>query len=94
MTFPFLPILPAVDHILFNISESDGLSQVNQVNSTRNQGLTALELNTVVFLDADVTDYQTLQAGVISGITTVIFSAKEDGIEQITAFLQQNPQIT
>ncbi|REJ39306.1 MAG: DUF4347 domain-containing protein, partial [Microcystis aeruginosa TA09] len=48
----------------------------------------------VVFLDAGVTDYQSLQAGVIPGIATVILSAKEDGIEQITAFLQQNPQIT
>jgi len=48
----------------------------------RNQRLTA----TVVFLDAGVTDYQSLQAGVIPGIATVILSAKEDGIEQITAF--------
>ncbi len=94
MTSSLLPILPAVYDILFDFAESDGLSQVNQVNSARNQGLTAPELNTVVFLDAGVTDYQTLQAGVISGITTVILSAKEDGIEQITAFLQQNPQIT
>ena len=39
--------------------------EANQVNSARNQGLTAPELNTVVFLDAGVTDYQSLQAGVI-----------------------------
>ena len=94
MTFPFLPILPAVDHILFNFAESDGLSQVNQVNSARNQGLTAPELNTVVFLDAGVSDYQTLQAGVIPGVATVILSPNKDGIEQISAFVQQNPQIT
>jgi hypothetical protein len=48
----------------------------------------------VVFLDAGVTDYQSLQAGVIPGLATVILSANQDGIEQITAFLQQNPQIT
>ncbi|MCA2701868.1 MAG: DUF4347 domain-containing protein [Microcystis sp. M179S2] len=48
----------------------------------------------VVFLDAGVTDYQSLQAGVIPGVATVILSPNQDGIEQISAFLQQNPQIT
>ncbi|NCR74911.1 MAG: DUF4347 domain-containing protein [Microcystis aeruginosa K13-06] len=90
MSFPFLPILPAVDHILFNFAQSDGLVQANQVNSVRNQRLTA----TVVFLDAGVSDYQTLQAGVIPGVATVILSPNKDGIEQISAFVQQNPQIT
>ncbi|MFO0150091.1 MAG: hypothetical protein ACK525_14690, partial [Microcystis sp.] len=32
--------------------------------------------------------------GVIPEVATVILSPNEDGIEQITAFLQQNPQIT
>ena len=41
MSFPFLPILPAVDHILFNFAQSDGLVQANQVAGVRNQGLTA-----------------------------------------------------
>ena len=44
MTSSLLPILPAVDDILFDFAESDGLSQVNQVNSARNQGLTAPNL--------------------------------------------------
>jgi hypothetical protein len=48
----------------------------------------------VVFLDAGVTDYQSLQAGVIPEVATVILSPNQDGIEQISAFLQQNPQIT
>ncbi|MFM6405747.1 MAG: DUF4347 domain-containing protein, partial [Microcystis sp.] len=48
----------------------------------------------VVFLDAGITDYQTLQAGVIPEVATVILTPNQDGIEQITAFLQQNPQIT
>ncbi|MDB9412535.1 DUF4347 domain-containing protein, partial [Microcystis aeruginosa] len=48
----------------------------------------------VVFLDAGVSDYQSLQAGVIPEVATVILSANKDGIEQISAFLQQNPQIT
>jgi hypothetical protein len=89
-----LPSLPAVDDVLFNFAQSDGLSQVNQVDSARNQGLTAPELNTVVFLDAGVTDYQSLQAGVIPGVATVILSPNKDGIEQISAFLPQNPQIS
>ncbi|MBD2624718.1 DUF4347 domain-containing protein [Microcystis flos-aquae FACHB-1344] len=90
MTSTLLPSFPAVDDVLFNFAQSDGLSQANQVNSARNQRLTA----TVVFLDAGVSDYQSLQAGVIPEVATVILSPKEDGVEQITAFLQQNPQIT
>ncbi|MCA2911632.1 MAG: DUF4347 domain-containing protein [Microcystis sp. M034S1] len=90
MTSTLLPILPAVDDVLFNFAQSDGLSQANQVDSARNQRLTA----TVVFLDAGVTDYQSLQAGVIPEVATVILSPNQDGIEQISAFLQQNPQIT
>jgi hypothetical protein len=94
MTSTLWPIFPAIDDVLFNFAQSDGLSQANQVNSARNQGLTAPELNTVVFLDAGVTDYQSLQAGVIPEVATVILTPNQDGIEQITAFLQQNPQIT
>ena len=89
MTSSLLPILPAIDDILFNFAQSDGLSQANQVNSARNQRLTA----TVVFLDAGVADYQSLQAGVIPEVATVILSPNKDGIEQISAFLPQNPQI-
>ena len=70
MTSSLLPILPAIDDILFNFAQSDGLSQANQVNSARNQRLTA----TVVFLDAGVTDYQSLQAGVIPEVATVILT--------------------
>ncbi|MFM6434043.1 MAG: DUF4347 domain-containing protein [Microcystis panniformis] len=90
MTPTLLPSLPAVEDVLFNFAQSDGLSQANQVNSARNQRLTA----TVVFLDAGVADYQSLQAGVIPEVATVILTPNQDGIEQISAFLPQNPQIT
>ncbi|MGV2388962.1 MAG UNVERIFIED_CONTAM: DUF4347 domain-containing protein [Microcystis novacekii LVE1205-3] len=83
MTSTLLPSFPAVDDVLFNFAQSDGLSQANQVNSARNQRLTATRY---VFLDAGVTDYQSLQAGVIPEVATVILSANQDGIEQITAF--------
>jgi hypothetical protein len=90
MSSPLLPILPAVDDILFDFAESDGLSQANRVDSARNQRLTA----TVVFLDAGVSDYQSLQAGVIPEVATVILSPNQDGIEQISAFLPLlKPQI-
>jgi len=89
MTSSLLPILPAVDDVLFDFAQSDGLSQANQVNSGRNQRLTP----TVVFLDAGVTDYQSLQAGVIPEVATVILSPNQDRIEQISAFLPQHPQI-
>ena len=90
MTSTLLPSFPAIDDVLFNFAQSDGLSQANRVDSVRNQRLTA----TVVFLDAGVTDYQSLQAGVIPGVATVILSPNKDGIEQISAFLPQNPQIS
>ena len=90
MTSTLLPSLPAIDDVLFSFAQSDGLSQVNQVNSARNQRLTA----TVVFLDAGVTDYQTFQAGVIPEVATVILFPNQDGIEQISAFLPLlKPQI-
>ncbi|MFM6739017.1 MAG: DUF4347 domain-containing protein, partial [Microcystis panniformis] len=41
-----------------------------------------------------VADYQSLQAGVIPEVATVILTPNQDGIEQISAFLPQNPQIT
>ena len=44
MTSTLLPSLPAVDDVLFNFAQSDGLSQANQVDSVRNQRLTAPNL--------------------------------------------------
>ena len=49
---------------------------------------------TVVFIDSSVSDYQTLQTGVIAGVETVILSPNQDGIEQISQILQQHPHIT
>ena len=50
--------------------------------------------STVVFIDASVSDYQTLQTGVVEGVEAVILSPNQNGIEEITNFLQQNSQIT
>jgi len=49
---------------------------------------------TIVFIDASLSDYQTLQAGIIEGVKSVIISPNQDGIEQISQILQQNPHIT
>ena len=49
---------------------------------------------TIVFIDASVSDYHTLQAGIIEGVKTVIISPEQDGIEQISQILQQHPHIT
>ena len=49
---------------------------------------------TIVFIDASLSDYQTLQAGIIEGVKTVIISPEQDGIEQISQILQQHPHIT
>ena len=49
---------------------------------------------TIVFIDSSVSDYQTLQTGVVEGVETVILSRNQDGIEQISQILQQHPHIT
>ncbi|MFN6032903.1 MAG: DUF4347 domain-containing protein, partial [Dolichospermum sp.] len=49
---------------------------------------------TIVFIDASLSDYHTLQAGIIEGVKTVIISPEQNGIEQISQILQQHPHIT
>ncbi|MDK2412984.1 DUF4347 domain-containing protein, partial [Aphanizomenon sp. PH219] len=49
---------------------------------------------TIVFIDSSVSDYQTLQTGVVEGVEAVILSPNQDGIEQISQVLQQHPHIT
>ncbi|MDB9436099.1 DUF4347 domain-containing protein, partial [Dolichospermum lemmermannii CS-548] len=49
---------------------------------------------TIVFIDASVSDYQTLQTGIVEGVKSVIISPNQDGIEQISQILQQHPHIT
>jgi hypothetical protein len=49
---------------------------------------------TIVFIDSSVSDYQTLQTGVVEGVEAVILSRNQDGIEQISQILQQHPHIT
>ncbi|GCL44268.1 DUF4347 domain-containing protein [Dolichospermum planctonicum] len=49
---------------------------------------------TIVFIDASLSDYHTLQAGIIEGVKTVIISPEQDGIEQVSQILQQHPHIT
>ncbi|MBK1988305.1 DUF4347 domain-containing protein [Sphaerospermopsis aphanizomenoides BCCUSP55] len=52
------------------------------------------QTSNVIFIDAAVDDYQTLQTGVIEGVEAVILSPHRDGIVEITEVLQQNPHIT
>ncbi|MFN7380787.1 MAG: DUF4347 domain-containing protein, partial [Dolichospermum sp.] len=49
---------------------------------------------TIVFIDASLSDYHTLQTGIIEGVKTVIISPNQNGIEQISQILQQHPHIT
>ena len=48
----------------------------------------------IVFIDSQVTDYQTLAAGVVSNTEVVIIQPHRDGIEQITTALSQKPYST
>ncbi|MDB9520537.1 DUF4347 domain-containing protein, partial [Dolichospermum circinale CS-1225] len=49
---------------------------------------------TIVFIDASLSDYHTLQAGINEDVKSVIISPNQDGIEQISQILQQHPHIT
>ena len=53
-----------------------------------NQSITSSK-RTVLFIDSNVTDYQTLITGVIAGTEVVILDAQQDGILQITEKLSQ-----
>ncbi len=53
-----------------------------------NQSMTQSK-KTVLFIDGNVTDYQTLIAGVITGTEVVILDTEQDGILQITEKLSQ-----
>jgi RHS repeat-associated protein len=48
----------------------------------------------VVFIDQSVSELEILQAGVVKGIEAITLSPDQDGIQQITQFLQKYPQIT
>ena len=48
---------------------------------------------TLVFIDRQVENYQTLITGVKAGVEVVLLDSLEDGIQQITTVLQQSPQI-
>ncbi|MEA5552667.1 DUF4347 domain-containing protein [Anabaena cylindrica UHCC 0172] len=52
------------------------------------------QVSTIVFIDSSISDYETLQTGVVDGVETVILSPNRDGIVEITEFLQSHPQIT
>jgi hypothetical protein len=69
------------------------LSGAKEKNMSNNSFLRQTA-TTIVFIDASVSDYQTLQAGVVEGVETVILSPNQDGIEQISQILQQHPHIT
>ncbi|GCL44056.1 DUF4347 domain-containing protein [Dolichospermum planctonicum] len=45
---------------------------------------------TIIFIDASLSDYHTLQAGIVEGVKSVIISPDQDGIEQISQILQQH----
>jgi hypothetical protein len=49
-------------------------------------------LTTVVFIDSSVANAETLRLGVRDGVEAIMLSPHQDGIGQITRFLQHNPQ--
>ena len=65
-----------------------------EIKNMLNNSSLSQTATTVVFIDASVSDYQTLQTGVVEGVEAVILSPNQNGIEEITDFLQQHPQIT
>ena len=50
--------------------------------------------STLVIIDAEVEDYQTLVDGVVEGSAVVVLDRDRDGIRQIAEILSQHPQLT
>ncbi|WP_206951258.1 DUF4347 domain-containing protein [Trinickia acidisoli] len=48
----------------------------------------------VVFIDSNVTDYQTLIAGLPAGTQYVVLSSSTDGLAQIAQYLEQHPGVS
>ncbi|MFM6135615.1 MAG: DUF4347 domain-containing protein, partial [Sphaerospermopsis kisseleviana] len=64
-------------------------------NGVKNVGLKAKDdSEIVVFIDPSVSDYQTLQVGVVEGVEAIALNPNQDGIKQVTAVLRQHPEIT
>lgn len=46
----------------------------------------------IIFIDANVSDYQALIKGVVSGNEVIVLDANKDGVDQIASILQQRSQ--
>ncbi|MBW4512020.1 MAG: DUF4347 domain-containing protein [Scytonematopsis contorta HA4267-MV1] len=69
-------------------SEELALLSIHEVNSvTFTQGETE---KIIVFIDAGITNYQSLIAGIKPEAEVVILNPEEDGIEQVTKYLRKN----
>ena len=51
-------------------------------------------MQTLIFIDSTVTDYQSLIAGAVPNSKVIILNGGEDGVAQITSALKQHPQIS
>ncbi|MGK7919380.1 MAG: DUF4347 domain-containing protein, partial [Trichodesmium sp.] len=77
------------------------MSTVNIYQSSTTQSSTLVncsaQLKTsqqIVFIDSHVEDYQTLANGVLPGIKIVILEPNQDGVQQITDFINKYPDIS
>jgi len=79
-----------------DVNFTQGKFPGNDIHKLNSQGeyLSSPNSSIVVFIDTGVIDYQRLQAGALPGISTVILSPAEDAMAEMTAYLQQNPQVT
>jgi len=79
-----------------DVNFTQGKLPGNDIHKLNSQGeyLSSPNSSIVVFIDTGVIDYQRLQAGALPGISTVILSPAEDAMAEMTAYLQQNPQVT
>jgi hypothetical protein len=79
---------------LYDATNINGVFTFDAVIEYDNEGIDEDNSAIVVFIDPSVSDSEILQAGVIAGIEVITLSQNQDGIQQITNFLQQHPQIT
>ncbi len=76
-----------------HVSKASGIGGVTARDPQHPPERSASAAKQVVFVDSNVTDYQSLVAGLPSGTQYVVLNQKTDGLEQIALYLEAHPGI-
>ncbi len=72
--------------------QNDFLNQ--EYNVEQKPPINSIESKSIIFIDAAVPDYQTLVAGIDTGVEVVLLDSTRDGVEQISSVLANRNELT